>query len=433
MFVKYITISIAIMVTGDIAMAQSKSQSNLKVGDKIVDHIIHTINPVNTTNLSSFKGKLLILDFWNTRCGACIEAMPKMEELQKIFNNEIQIILVNDKSDETEAITKPFFDKRKRAGLLDMSLPMIFGDSMLTESYFPHSSAPHIVWIDQKGIIIAITLTKSVTHQNIRRVLDEKTPNIQQKFDEEFVQWNSSKPIFISGNGGDGTNVLYQSIIAKHVEGFAYDATVIADKSRDFFYITATNFPLIDLYRLAYSKDRFRERVARMPLSKLISHVSDTNKYIYHLVSPPTTEASLQEIMQEDLGRFFKIAASYKRIKRKCLIFTASDSSLVTGFNPATPPLIEINDASFKIMNSKMKDVITIMEQATQYYYSPYPIIDETGIKGNVQINLEAKVFDHHELDKALKKYKISFKLEERDVETLILEKRKQNPAEEIY
>lgn len=53
----------------------------------------------STAKISDFKGKLLILDFWNTTCTSCIAAMPEMERLQNKFNDKIQIILVTQSKD----------------------------------------------------------------------------------------------------------------------------------------------------------------------------------------------------------------------------------------------------------------------------------------------------------------------------------------------
>ena len=70
---------------------------SLKVGDKVPD--ITFTNLINfhdkTARLSDFKGKLLILDFWNSKCSPCIASWPKLLELQKEYHEEIQIVLVN--------------------------------------------------------------------------------------------------------------------------------------------------------------------------------------------------------------------------------------------------------------------------------------------------------------------------------------------------
>src|SRR6201999_1317282 len=48
----------------------------------------------SSAHIASFKGKLLILDFWGVTCSSCIAEMPKMQRLQQEFGDKIQILLV---------------------------------------------------------------------------------------------------------------------------------------------------------------------------------------------------------------------------------------------------------------------------------------------------------------------------------------------------
>lgn len=45
--------------------------------------------------LSDFRGKPVILNFWATWCGYCIQEMPDFEEAYKKYGNEIQFLIVN--------------------------------------------------------------------------------------------------------------------------------------------------------------------------------------------------------------------------------------------------------------------------------------------------------------------------------------------------
>jgi thiol-disulfide isomerase/thioredoxin len=55
-----------------------------------------------TLQLSDYKGKVVILDFWNTSCAPCIKFLPKMKELQAEFADKevIFIGMAFDKSKE---------------------------------------------------------------------------------------------------------------------------------------------------------------------------------------------------------------------------------------------------------------------------------------------------------------------------------------------
>src|SRR5690606_15427351 len=68
----------------------------LTIGDTVPDMVFE--NMINygaeKAQLSDFRGKAVILDFWSRGCLACIKAFPKMQDLQKQFEGKLQILLV---------------------------------------------------------------------------------------------------------------------------------------------------------------------------------------------------------------------------------------------------------------------------------------------------------------------------------------------------
>src|SRR5688572_26528195 len=71
----------------------------LKIGDIVPDIEFLMVNYSKpTARLSDFKGKVVILDFWATWCGSCIEAFPKIDLAQKEFGDRLQVILVNSRA-----------------------------------------------------------------------------------------------------------------------------------------------------------------------------------------------------------------------------------------------------------------------------------------------------------------------------------------------
>lgn len=61
--------------------------------------------------LSSFKGKVIILNFWASWCAPCLEEIPSMVELSKKYPNEVVIIaLSGDDSFEAPQKTIAQFD-----------------------------------------------------------------------------------------------------------------------------------------------------------------------------------------------------------------------------------------------------------------------------------------------------------------------------------
>ena len=134
----------------------------LQIGDPVPDIFLENIinHPRGTAHLSDFKGKLLILDFWATWCRPCIQAIPRFEQLQREFGNQLQILMVT--SQPSTSIAKFFSDR-------GFTLPSVTGDQKLSK-LFPHKYVPHEVWI-KDGKIIAITGEAEVTANNIKAQL----------------------------------------------------------------------------------------------------------------------------------------------------------------------------------------------------------------------------------------------------------------------
>src|SRR5258705_3241888 len=96
----------------------------LTIGDVCPDVrlVNYANNKIKSFTLSDFKSKLIIIDFWGTGCTSCIKAFPKIDSLQKKFQDKIQFILVNKESADS---TRGFFLKRKK--IKDPDVPMVMG------------------------------------------------------------------------------------------------------------------------------------------------------------------------------------------------------------------------------------------------------------------------------------------------------------------
>jgi thiol-disulfide isomerase/thioredoxin len=71
-------------------------------------------------NLSDFKGKVILLDFWATWCGPCKIEIPHFVELQKQYGSQGLVVLGLSVDDTTDKL-KPF------ASELQMNYPVLVG------------------------------------------------------------------------------------------------------------------------------------------------------------------------------------------------------------------------------------------------------------------------------------------------------------------
>lgn len=157
----------------------------LKIGDKLPlsfwqqEHATYKNGSMELQNLTAYKGKLIVLDFWATWCGTCVGKMPLIDSLQK-ENKELKIILVSSTTvKEKPTAIQTFFSKSPVGSKHPMA--SIVGDTVLTKM-FPFKVVPHLVWIDVTGMVIAISTYHLLDRNIIATMLkqQERLPKKQQ-------------------------------------------------------------------------------------------------------------------------------------------------------------------------------------------------------------------------------------------------------------
>ena len=107
-----------------------------------------TVKDVNgkSVNLASFKGKVILLDFWATWCAPCQVEIPWFVEFQEKYKDRGFAVLGVSVDDTPEQL-KPFVSKFK------MNYPVLVGagEDALQEAYGPLWGLPTTYLIDRDG------------------------------------------------------------------------------------------------------------------------------------------------------------------------------------------------------------------------------------------------------------------------------------------
>ncbi|MGJ1537610.1 TlpA family protein disulfide reductase [Sphingobacterium multivorum] len=142
----------------------------LRVGDYVPDdfwdHKVNVYHKGDTAaySLKKYKGKSLILDFWATWCTYCVQAFPKIANAQRLFQDHVNILLVNERSTNDDYVKIHNMRSNK---LKNFDLYSIYRDDYLG-ALFPHGPIPHYVWINPKGRVAAITFAEFVSLDQIQ-------------------------------------------------------------------------------------------------------------------------------------------------------------------------------------------------------------------------------------------------------------------------
>ncbi|WP_426671981.1 TlpA family protein disulfide reductase [Mucilaginibacter sp. McL0603] len=235
--------AVIILVTNILSYAQERRQTPLKVGDVLPEVNLKDVlnNPLPEIKISDYKNKLLILDFWFTRCGTCIEDMPGVAALQKRFGDKIKIIQID--FEKPEEVLKFY---RYHPRLKDLGLPVACNDTLLKQ-LFPHIYSPHVIWIDH-GVFIAATADDYLVAKNIDSVLNKRAVRLTAKVDRK--DWDFVQPLYrIDHTAGLVSSTrVYGAVLGGYIAGVGSGGRLIVDSLTGDQRFDYLNYPVLNFY-----------------------------------------------------------------------------------------------------------------------------------------------------------------------------------------
>ena len=398
----------------NIASNQAPESVYPEVGKPIPEFTLANIEYYKEKTLSSgdLKGKFVILDFWSRYCKSCIKGFPKVNKIGKEYKDRLELFLVASNSGKFYKGTKEVYEKFRE--LYNLEIPISYSDHLPDQ--FGIYSVPHLIWIDDKGIVKAITESTELVPSNIEVFLQGKELGLAQKFNEG--QWSKLKSDFdpyqhllINGNGDDNVKVLYRSILTAGspnmgTTGLKYFPPGYSNKA---FAYQTTNVPLYVLYQVAYG-----DTISNTPLNdinkphvygkywyKPIIEVKDPSLfkydyttykgiYNYSLMVPKErlskTQAN-QKMMQRDLKNYFGYEVTVETRNMPYWAVRATEQAKRTLPTHGGESSIKGNGLTYlEYKNVPFKLIIS--ELWNQNQEGP-PFIDETGIKGHIDMALD--------------------------------------------
>lgn len=264
------------IVTGVILLLLTAFQANgqikaLKVGDRLPAAMEHRLLNYKSAkvNLDELQDKVVILDFFDTFCSNCIEAMPKLQKLQNELGDKLQIIVVTWQDSAT--ITK-FFRTNQYLKEKNIKLPIIVSDTTL-KKLFIHQGLPHVAWLF-KNRVAAITFSEFSKAEHVERLYQDGKIQLPLKNDFESNEPEASV-VGDSAHSDRGGSVLtgYRDGATEH--GFL----IYRDTMGYGTYGTLKNMPILAAYVSMWTK--VRKPKFLLNKERIVWEVADSNKYNY--------------------------------------------------------------------------------------------------------------------------------------------------------
>jgi thiol-disulfide isomerase/thioredoxin len=393
-----------------------------EIGQRCPDFTLGNVlyYPKTEISLADLKGKWFILDFWSSRCGACIEKMPKMNELQKEMGGKLQIILLG----WDDPYIRPMYEKLRKLKKID--LPISY-QTRLTRQ-FEANGLPFLVIADDKGVVRA--LTYQINKKQMDTFLMGGNPSLQlhtsvrQRHDTTFI-FDYNKPFMVKGNGGPGDQFLFRSILSKWTPQIETSEVEFAGffKWNNFLKngIQEIGIPLKALYSIAYNGKQFLHpgdslygRRWQRPILEMrdssifiFDGFEGKNMFCYSLIVPQeqATDDNLKRIMKQDLKNNFGYDVVFEKRKMPYWRLVATETARVK-LKTKGAPFDELQNyqssaTGFIFTNRPVNDLLI---KLTGLYPYDSLFLDETGIDGNIDITLEGELDNFNKLRKALQK-----------------------------
>ena len=431
-----ILLIIAISITLDAHSQPAAVRVGGLCPDVELQHIVHY--KTTSARVSSFRGKLLVLDFWATWCAPCLSLLRVADSLEKKFGDKIQILPVTE---QDAARVSAFLTNMSR--VRHIHPPSVTGDTLL-RALFPHTEIPHLVWIDAGGKVVAITGAEALTAQNIQRTLDGSA---SMALKQDVVKTiDERRPMFVTGNEiiNDGasrfekvpdSDVLFHSVMTRYIEGFGCESGGGTGK------LTCKNNSIGGLYRFAAGHDKLEmlllNRTVWEVTNPSLQEFSDTAalaadgpqarewlrrySFCYELQFPPAMESRKYDIMLDELNRYFgaayHIEGHLEKRKVKCLALVQSGYAGLLASRGIDENYIS-NEYHLKLSNRPVRALINFLSIRLDAYP---PLVDETGYAGTIDIDLNCDLSDLRAVNQALGKYGLQLEEKETEREMIVI------------
>jgi len=214
--------------------------ANLIQGDKLVDY--------NLINQS--KNKIVIIEFWETWCGPCLEAMHHLKNLKDKYPNDLKIICI---SSDDYSKTVNFIKENP------YSFDFVFDGQKKFSAIFPHSGIPHTIVIDKNGKIQVETLPAYLTDNHIHQLIMGESIDvpIKNNFNADNLGKGINKGSLVSFEllnselGDRGFQQLTEQSVKKRIVT-GYSANEFIDTAETIKEFVCANKNILQLYSFAY-------------------------------------------------------------------------------------------------------------------------------------------------------------------------------------
>lgn len=368
--------------------------------------------------LHDFKGKVVILNFWATWCSPCVKALSHLDVLQEEFKENLQIFAVTN-SDSKQRIEK-FLTK------FNTKLAIVVDSIYILKKEYPHRTISHTVLIGIDGKVKAVTKPDKITSEIINKAIKGESIAIEEKRDVFGFDYDAPLP---------DENLKFKFKLTGYNEAATAMRKPITNGK-----VFLTNHSLWSLYAFSYPitiNEMYRSRsIFRVnfyfdgkyyPALKILKdkehkyYQKKEDAYCLEIVAPDFGPEKIYKMMISFLHQNFELKSRLEKRKTKVKILKRIKSPLKlkkASPDPESRKASGYGGGGISYYNTKVSIIARFLEGMG---IAGMPVLDETGLTDNYDIEMTFSGEDPDQFYKDLKEMGLEVVDAEREIEMLIL------------
>lgn len=418
-----------ILFTANITFV-SAQLPKLKIGDTLPDVFLPEIlkHTQESANLSEFRDKAILIDFWFTNCTACIAKFPFLDSISKEFNEDLHVLQVTKDSKQK---VETFFTSSER--WKHINFPCVVNDTVMN-ALFPHLGEPYYIWIGKDGIVKAMTDGTAVNRENISTLIrGEHLELLTKEENPDKEQFWGLNPLMLDYPDVKDDLLSYSFFAKSKGNGFRAslsDVNPVYNPKNNHYRLRQMGTTFNRLYSTAYGllsrRDYHPSRIVREDVSKeeytpSFDSNNRHNVYDYDLIVGYTSIATFFMHMQADLDKYFNVRSSF--VKREIEVFVIKEhdsggsykSTDLNGFREQY-----VDGELYVAKNIPINAFMRMLNTDSPIF--PYQILNETGYTGQISIEVNTDLSDMEKVRKSFQRYGLDLLLEKREMDIILIQ-----------
>lgn len=143
---------------------QAQNQED-ETEESIVQNAVFTDLDGNEVSIDAYEGKLILIDFWETWCGPCLQVFPAMQDLREEYPEKFDVLAVTVGMNEGPEEARVFAERN------DYDFEFLYDENKVFQR-LGGRGIPFKVFVDPAGNLISIEMGSYGREQDYQKTKD---------------------------------------------------------------------------------------------------------------------------------------------------------------------------------------------------------------------------------------------------------------------